>query len=518
MNLKSTHFKKWSTFSALATLLWFPAFTGAQSMPAQKNDDGQSTQDRDTDRQRGTDRQDVARFDQFLDSHREIAEQVRKDPSLLNNKDFVNSHPALRTYLQQNPGVRDQIKQDPNAFMYQEGRYERHEDMTRDRNATRQEISRFDQFLDSHRETAQQLRKNPSLVNNEQFLKAHPALQTYLQEHPAVRNEITQNPNAFMQAEERYDQRENDINRDRDRDAEHNNVARSDRDIDRNANQNARRDSDDNVAANSRDSNRSNSAPATSQNNTNQSSNTGQNTKASQNDNDADRDRSNRESDARRANDIDRNDRDRSSRDRDDRDFDRDRTERSHFNQFLDSHRETAEQLRKDPSLADNPQFLKNHPALQTYLQDHPNVQAQLKNDPNAFMQEQDRFDRDRNQSVARYDRDADGMVHADRDRASFKHSASFGEFLGAHSNMAQQLSKDPSLVKSPAYMEDHPELRSYLDSHPEVKEELMQNPQGFIKSAQQTRQFNGNGQVNSNGEAAKPPSATTTNPTKPKQ
>jgi hypothetical protein len=59
-----------------------------------------------TDRDAG--RRDSANFDRFLDGHREIAEQVRKDPSLLDNRNFVRDHPALETYLQQNPGVRDQ--------------------------------------------------------------------------------------------------------------------------------------------------------------------------------------------------------------------------------------------------------------------------------------------------------------------------------------------------------------------------------------------------------------------------
>ena len=56
--------------------------------------------------------------------------------------------------------------------------------------------------------------------------------------------------------------------------------------------------------------------------------------------------------------------------------------------------REAAEQLRKNPSLADNQQFLKEHPELQAYLQQHPAVQQELKNNPNAFMQEESRFDR----------------------------------------------------------------------------------------------------------------------------
>jgi hypothetical protein len=32
---------------------------------------------------------ELAQFDKFMDNHREISEQLRKDPSLVNNKDFV---------------------------------------------------------------------------------------------------------------------------------------------------------------------------------------------------------------------------------------------------------------------------------------------------------------------------------------------------------------------------------------------------------------------------------------------
>ena len=473
MNPKITHFKRWSALSALATLFWFPAFAGAQTMPAQKSDGSSSeAQDRDPNRQ------ELARFDQFLDSHHEIAEQVRKDPSLLNNKEFVKNHPALQSYLQDHPGVRDELKQDPSAFMRQEDRYDRREDMRGgNRNASRPELARFDQFLDGHREISERLRKNPSLVNDQQYLKEHPELQSYLQNHPAVRQEITQNPNAFMQAEERYDQRENDVNSDRNRDPEHNNVARTNR----------------------------NASP----NNTGTSENANQ----SQNqNNDANRDRDDRDvSRDSHANRI-------GNSDRDDRDHNADRQERDHFDQFLDRHREVGEQLRKDPSLANNPKFLKDHPALQTYLQDHPAVRSEIKNDANGFMQEQDRFNRDRAQSAGRYGRYDDDTMRNDRDRdRGFTHSAGFGEFLNAHSDVARQLSKDPSLVKNQEFMKNHPELQSYLDAHPEEREQLMQNPQGFLKSAQQTPQFN-NGHVNSNGQAAKPPSPPTTDPTKPKQ
>jgi hypothetical protein len=229
-----------------------------------------------------------------------------------------------------------------------------------DNDINRQELANFDRFLDSHRETAEQLRKDPSLINNQEFVKNHPALQTYLQEHPAVRGAIKDNPNPFMRQEERYGRREDD------------------RDIRR--------------------------------------------------------------------------------------------PELARFDQFLDSHRETAEQLRKDPSLVDNQEFAKNHPALQTYMQEHPELRAEIRENPNGFLQQEDRYDRRENGA----DRDTD-----------HRPIARFGQFLGGHSDISQQLSRDPSLVKNQEYMENHPELREYLKANPDVRQGLMENPQSFVKNAQ---------------------------------
>jgi hypothetical protein len=90
--------------------------------------------------------------------------------------------------------------------------------------------------------------------------------------------------------------------------------------------------------------------------------------------------------------------------------------------------------------------------------------------------------DASRDHDLDRMDRDRDSRYSMDRE-ASHK---SFGEFLGNHSNVAQQLSKDPSLVKNQEYLENHPELKSYLNDHPDVRQRLMENPHTFIKSAQQ--------------------------------
>ncbi len=151
-------------------------------------------------------------MDRFLDSHPEIAQQLRKDPSLIDNRRWVGDHPALHEYLQKHPGVADAFRDHPDAFMRDENRYERAEgdrdqdrdrdrcrprsrpgprsrpdrDRDRDRNISRRDVTEMDRFLDKHPEIAEQLRKDPSLIDNRQWVSNHPALQEYLKTHPQV--------------------------------------------------------------------------------------------------------------------------------------------------------------------------------------------------------------------------------------------------------------------------------------------------------------------------------------------
>jgi hypothetical protein len=412
--MKQSHFhlKTWLTVSALTGFLCLGAPVNAQSASAQN-----------TPALQGDDatRQELANFDRFLDSHPEVASDIRKDPSLVNNDDFVNRHPALQTYLQDHPAVSQQIKADPNAFMRQETRYDRREDdRDRDRDINRQELAHFNQFLDTHRETAEQLRKDPSLVDNQEFVSNHPALQSYLREHPELSAQLKQNPNAFMHQEERYDRTEDD----RDRDIHRQELARFDQFLDnhREVAEQLRKDpslvDDQEYVRNHPE------------------------LQAYLQDHPGIRDQIRQDPNAFMHQEA------RYDRREDDRDRDVNRQELARFDQFLDTHRETAEQLRKDPSLVDNEEFVRNHPALQTYLRDHPELREQIKSNPNAFMQQEARYNR--------YESRQDGM---DRDAMSHRQAASFGEFLGGHSEISQRLSDDPSLVKNQEYMENHPDL-----------------------------------------------------------
>ena len=359
---------------SVTTLLWLPGPAHAQSTASQERDSRVVQSDDIT-------RRDLARFDQFLEGHREIAGELRRTPSLIDDPEYLQNHPELNAYLQQHPGVKQEISQRPDDFMRLEDRYDRDRSARdrdaggEDRGAYRRDLAEFDRFLDEHREIAEQVRKDPSLLDNREFVQNHPALQSFLQDNPGVRDQLKQDPNAFMKQEDLY---ERDLNA-RDRDA------------------------------------------------------------------------------------------DRRDHDMDGRDRDANRRDLADFDRFLDKHREIAEQARKDPSLLDSREFVQNHPALQSFLQDNPGVRDQLKQDPNAFMRQEDRFDRSENGG----------------DRSATHRMADFGGFLGDHSDIQRDLSRNPSVVKDHEYVQNHAELNAYLSAHPDVRDELMANPQSFVRGAQ---------------------------------
>jgi hypothetical protein len=338
-------------------------------------------------------RLEIDNFNRFLESHQEVAVQLHSTPWLVDNPDYLQRHPELKSYLQDHPGVKQAIRENPVAFMKED--------------AQRSELAQFSRFLDTHREIAEQLRNDPTLADHYNFLQSHPELRTYLDEHQAVKQALHENAATFMQEDDGYNR---------------------------------------NAGGRNMDS----------------------------------------RSDTR-------------GFDADDRERDANRRNLEDFDRFLESHRETAEQLRNDPSLANNREFVENHPALQTFLQNDPGVRDDLRRDPNAFMHEEDRFDQASN--------------GGNRD-AMHDHMADFGGFLGDHRDIARDLSQHPDAVKDREFVENRPDLNNYLNAHPDVRDDLMANPEDFVKGAQKMSGTNGSGMSGSgNGSGETPAPAP-----KPKQ
>jgi hypothetical protein len=423
-------------------------------------------------------RREIDNFNRFLESHHDVAVQLHSTPWLVDNYNYLQSHPELKAYLQDHPGVKQEISQNPVAFMKEDSQ--------------RSELAQFARFLDTHREVGEQLRNDPMLADNSNFLRSHPELRGYLDEHPAVKQALHENAVTFMQEEDgfnRYagrgdrdaDARNGDTDRDRDansngrdRDADARN-----RDADKRAPDADARDRD--ADARNGDADRDRDANSNGRDRDADARNRDADKRGPDAD-DRDRDAYARNGDADRDRDADARNRDADKRapDADDHDRETSRRNLADFDRFLDGHREIAEQVRKDPSLTDNREFVQHHPALQTFLENNPGVRDDLKRDPNAFMHQEDRFDRAENGG-------------GNRD-AMHNHMADFGGFLGDHRDIARDLNRDPEAVKNKEFVQNRPDLDSYLNAHPDVRSDLMANPQNFVKGAQQISSGSSNG------------------------
>jgi hypothetical protein len=150
-------------------------------------------------------RTELNNFDRFLDTHPWDRKAISQNPSLLNNPQFLSTHPHLQTFLNNHPGVSRQVQLNPNRFVNHEKMFER-----RGEDINRGELARFDrQYLDKHPQVARQLNRNPRLVDNPQFMQKHPGLQRYFKNHPEIRQDIREHPYAFRNRERQYERQEN---------------------------------------------------------------------------------------------------------------------------------------------------------------------------------------------------------------------------------------------------------------------------------------------------------------------
>jgi phage-related protein/GrpB-like predicted nucleotidyltransferase (UPF0157 family) len=322
----------------------------------------------DQSRDRDVTRQELVNMDRLMDSHPEIAQQLRKNPSLVNNQEFVENHPALKEFLATHPGVREEYRENPNGFMSREQNFDRREDQPRDRDVTRGELANMDRFMDSHPEIAEQLRKNPSLVNKEEFVENHPALKEFLATHPGVREEYRENPNGFMSREQNFDRREDQA---RDRDVTRGELANMDRFM----------DSHPEIAEQLRKN------PSLVNKEEFVENHPALKEFLATHPGVREEYRENPNGFMSREQNFDRNQDSAMRRDRDVTG-----RELSSFNEFLEVHNNIAGELSKNPSLANNQEYLENHPALRDYLKAHPRVHEELSENPQTFLRSAQQF------------------------------------------------------------------------------------------------------------------------------
>src|SRR6267154_2781619 len=469
-------------------------------------------------------RSEMAQFDAFLDAHADIDTQLRANPSLLKNGEFLEAHPQLQSFIDQHPQVQTQVGQNPSLVMERERRYDANESRRNNPNPdlTRQQVSTMDQFLDKNPNVDRDLRRNPGLVNNAGYLQQHPELQTFLNQHPNVKEEIAENPRYFMQRENRFDaQEQSRRGTNPNPDLTRREVAEMDQfldshpDVDKTLRANPwlvrnaeylKEHPELQTFLNQHPGLKEESAETPKYLMQREQQFDARERGRQDRDRDFDRDR---DANAQRNRDFDRDreanrDRDTSSTDRDmdrRRSADRDVSNRdvATVDDFLDRHQDIAKSLQKQPELINDQSYLKRHKDLSELLSEHPAVRQEVRANPSSFMRRENQFEArnmDRNRfDTDRSDRDRGAVRERDRNARDVDNDLSKKElqdmdhFLDKHKKIEKDLQKNPTLANDHDYLKHHKPLESFLSKNPRVGDELRQNPSTFMQKQQRLEQ-----------------------------
>lgn len=129
---------------------------------------------------------------------------------------------------------------------------------------------------------------------------------------------------------------------------------------------------------------------------------------------------------------------------------------------FLDSHAVLDDQLRQHPGLANDPEFLKNHPEYAAFLSEHPKLAEQVKDNPRYFVQR--------------------ALTAQRKQPVTLTEVKKLDAFLDQHPEVEKDLESNPKLADDPKFVAAHPELRKFLNEHPKVNGALASKPKATIQ------------------------------------
>src|SRR5262249_57256635 len=98
---------------------------------------------------------DLRSLDSFLDAHWETADELYRDPELMNNDRFLRGHTELRDWLENHPDAAQAIQADPRAAIWHERTAGRYEDERRSAPSqlSERDLRRLEDYVDTHDQT-----------------------------------------------------------------------------------------------------------------------------------------------------------------------------------------------------------------------------------------------------------------------------------------------------------------------------------------------------------------------------
>ncbi len=143
-------------------------------------------------------------FSAFLGRHPRVANKLSRNPNLVNDQNFVNNNPQLQNFLNHHQGVNGEMKAHPDRIMrrmrnygwsgrggtmYGRGRGQGYRGETewgpvygRGYNA-----EPGYNYLRQHPDVADQIHKNPRLLQDRDWMAKHPQVGEYTRQHPEWR-------------------------------------------------------------------------------------------------------------------------------------------------------------------------------------------------------------------------------------------------------------------------------------------------------------------------------------------
>lgn len=155
--------------------------------------------------------QEQDRMDQYLTDHKDVDRDLRKNPRLVDDSGYLKKHRDLDQFLRQNPDVRTQMASNPNYFQDRDrGRFDlganARFDTNADRQLTKEQSDRMDDFMNKHQKVAKDLDHNPSLCNDDKYLSHHKDLRDFYDKNPGMRQQLAQNRTYFEERQQRFQQ------------------------------------------------------------------------------------------------------------------------------------------------------------------------------------------------------------------------------------------------------------------------------------------------------------------------
>lgn len=140
--------------------------------------------------------QDQRSFERYLKANSQIARQLRQDPELIRNREFVRDHESLDNWLDSHANAAEALQANPHTYLGSDRARQSSEGRTT--RMSEGDLRSFETFLDNNPETARRLYENPELIKDRQFARNNRALNNWIDNHPEAADAIQADPNKFL--------------------------------------------------------------------------------------------------------------------------------------------------------------------------------------------------------------------------------------------------------------------------------------------------------------------------------